>query len=130
VAIDMARTVGIASSGDAERWHHRGQAALGGKFKIAAVNACGRFTELDFEIVRKGRVTAVYKEKGTGTTIAAASSTTIVLSNRRHRVRPSPSAWPRADGRPCAAPPRRFGWPSKKAGTPSLAASGRARYAS
>lgn len=64
VAIEVARTVGtsivsVMQSADIID----GKLRWSGKFQIAAINASGRFTPLRFQMIKRGKIKATYKEK-------------------------------------------------------------------
>ncbi len=65
VAIEVARAVGMSIVAVMQNADNiNGKLRWSSKFQIAAINASGRFTPLQFEIEPKGVVQATYREKG------------------------------------------------------------------
>lgn len=65
VAIEVARAVGMSIVAVMQNADNiNGKLRWSSKFQIAAINASGRFTPLQFDIEPKGEVDAVYREKG------------------------------------------------------------------
>ncbi|WP_257140554.1 hypothetical protein [Burkholderia sp. RF2-non_BP3] len=64
VAIEVARAVRMSITAVMQNADMiEGKLRWSGKFVIAAINASGRFTPLRFQMVNRGRIKAVYKEK-------------------------------------------------------------------
>jgi hypothetical protein len=64
VAIETAQAVGMSITAVMQNANViEGQLRWSGKFVIAAINASGRFTTLQFDVVNKGRMKAKYREK-------------------------------------------------------------------
>ncbi|WP_292992530.1 hypothetical protein [Nitrosomonas sp.] len=64
VAIEVAKSVGLSMISVMQNADViQGKLRWSSKFQIAAVNACGRFTPLQFKLTNLGRITAKYKEK-------------------------------------------------------------------
>lgn len=64
VAIEVAQSVGMSITAVMQNANViEGQLRWSGKFIIAAINACGRFHPLRFQLINKGVISATYREK-------------------------------------------------------------------